>query len=72
MLAKIKKTGDIINLFPKDKDGFMFFSDGNNYYAWSDIEPVTKVIAEPATAGSQVSVAALPLTVICKISGSLK
>lgn len=40
--ARVKETGEVIDVIPKSKDGVlhMFDAVGERFYTWADLEPV--------------------------------
>lgn len=40
--ARVKKTGAVIDVIPKSKDGILHMYDtkGDTFYTWDDLEPV--------------------------------
>jgi hypothetical protein len=66
--ARVKATGELIEVIPKGKDGVLHMYDvvGKVYYTWNDLEPVRiKTGAEPVT------VAATQITITPTVSVSM-
>ena len=69
MKAKVKHTGEVINVFTSPKNGQIFYSDGSKEYNWDELDMLPNIVKKEMSSTTRK---VMQIQANTKISGSIK